>query len=256
MKRRLMDIRELTQSELERYDRQLLIPGWGLEGQKRLKNAKVAVVGVGGLGCPASLYLTAVGVGRIRIIDRERFELSNLNRQILGYQTDLGKFKVHVAKEKLKMLNPEVDVEPIVAEVTRDNVHEVVGDVDVVVDGMDNWRTRLVLNEYCVSHGIPFIHTAVSEMYGQITTIVAEKGPCLRCIFPKTPPEAEKTPVLGAAPALLASLQVMEVVKLIIGIGEPLIGRMLFVDGRAMRFEEIRVEKREDCPVCGSKRQE
>lgn len=252
MKRSIMDSWELKRSELERYDRQIIIPGWGVEGQRKLKKAEVAVVGVGGLGCPASLYLTAVGVGRIRIIDKGMFELSNLNRQILGCQKDIGRFKVYAAKEKLEMLNPEVEVEAVAAEVTGDNVHEVVGDVDVVVDGMDNWRTRFILNEYCVSHGIPFVHAAVSEMYGQITTIVAGKGPCLRCIFPKTPPEAEKVPVLGATPALLASLQVMETVKLVIGMGEPLIGRMLFIDGRTMRFEEIRVEKSVDCPVCGS----
>lgn len=245
---------EFKRLELERYDRQLMIPGWGLEGQRRLKKARVAVVGVGGLGCPASLYLTAVGVGRIRIIDKGVFELSNLNRQVLGCVKDLGRLKVHVAKERLEMLNPEVEVEAVAAEVTEDNVHETVGEVDVVVDGMDNWRTRFILNEYCVARGIPFVHAAVSEMYGQITTVVAGRGPCLRCIFPKTPLEAEKVPVLGATPALLASLQVMETVKLIIGLGEPLIGRMLFVDGRAMRFEELRIEKREDCPVCGSKK--
>jgi molybdopterin/thiamine biosynthesis adenylyltransferase len=242
----------LSSSELERYERQMLISGWGVEGQKKLKSAKTAVVGIGGLGCSASIYLTAVGVGRMILIDKGKFKLDNLNRQTLCWQRDIGKFKAEVAKEKLEALNPEIEVEAVVAEITKENAYNLIGDVDVVVDGQDNWKTRFIINEYCVTHNIPFIHAGVSALHGQITTIVPGKGPCLRCIFSKDPPEVEKIPVLGATPALLASLQVMEAVKLITGIGEPLVGRMLFANGEEMVFETVEVKRNIECPVCGN----
>lgn len=241
----------LSPSELERYGRQIQISGWGIEGQEKLKAAKVAVVGIGGLGCPTSIYLTAVGVGKIILIDNEKFGLNNLNRQILGWQRDIGKSKAKVAKEKLEALNSEIEVEAVVAEITRDNVHNLIGDVDVVVDGQDNWKTRFILNEYCVTRGIPFVHAGVSAMHGQMTTIVPGKGPCLRCIFPKDPPEVEEIPVLGATPALFASLQVMEAIKLVTGIGRLLVGRMLFASGEEMAFETVEVKRNIKCPVCG-----
>ncbi len=241
----------LSPSELERYGRQIQISGWGIEGQEKLKAATVAVIGIGGLGCPTSIYLTAVGVGKIILIDNEKFGLNNLNRQILGWQRDIGKSKAKVAKEKLEALNSEIKVEAVVAEITRDNVHNLIGDVDVVVDGQDNWKTRFILNKYCVTRGIPFVHAGVSTMHGQMTTIVPGKGPCLRCIFPKDPPEVEEIPVLGATPALFASLQVMEAIKLVTGIGRLLVGRMLFASGEEMAFETVEVKRNIKCPVCG-----
>jgi len=243
----------LTPSELERYERQMLIPGWGLDGQKKLKVAKVAVAGIGGLGCPASIYLTAVGIGKIILIDKEKFELNNLNRQVLGWQNDIGKFKTNAAKEKLEELNSEIEIEAVVAEISKENARNVIGDVDVVVDGQDNWKTRFIINEYCVTNKIPFIHAGVSSLHGQMTTILPGKGPCLRCIFPKEPPEVEKIPVLGATPALLASLQVMETVKLVTKIGKPLVGRILFVNGEEMVFETVTVKRNVECPVCGKR---
>ena len=242
----------LSHSELERYDRQILISGLGTDGQKRLKAAKVAVAGVGGLGCPASIYLAAAGIGKIVLLDNERFEFSDLNRQILGWEKDIGRFKAEVAKEKLEALNSGIEVKAAFVEITKDNVQNVMEDVDVVVDGQDNWKTRFILNEYCVTHNVPFVHAGVSALHGQITTIVPSEGPCLRCIFPKDPPEREKIPVLGATPALFASLQVMETIKLITGIGRPLVGRMLFVDGREMIFETMEVKRNVKCPVCGN----
>jgi molybdopterin/thiamine biosynthesis adenylyltransferase len=242
----------LSPSELERYERQMLISGWGTEGQKKLKATKVAVAGMGGLGCPASIYLTAVGVGKVILIDKEKFELNNLNRQILGSQKNIGKAKAEVAKEQLEALNFEVEVKAVVAEITKENVHNVIGNVDVVLDGQDNWKTRFIINEYCVTHNIPFIHAGVSALHGQITTVVPGEGPCLRCIFPKDPPELEKIPVLGATPALFASLQVMETVKLITTIGKPLVGRMVFVDGEEMVFETVEVKRNVECSVCGN----
>jgi len=228
----------------------MLISGWGVEGQKKLKAAKLAVAGIGGLGCLASLYLAAAGIGRIVLVDKGKFKLNNLNRQILCWQRNVEKFKSEVAKEKLEALNPEVEVDAVVAEVTKDNAHDVIGEVNVVVDGQDNWKTRFIINEYCVRHGIPFIHAGVSALHGQMTTIVPGKGPCLRCIFPKDPQEVEKITVLGATPALLASLQVMETVKLVTGVGKPLVGRMLFADGEEMVFETVEVKRTVGCPVC------
>jgi len=242
----------LSPSELEQYDRQMLIPGLGTDGQKKLKAAKVAVAGVGGLGCPASIYLAAAGIGKINLVDNERFELNDLNRQILCWQKDIGRFKAEVAKEKLEALNSQIEVEAVVAEITKDNVQNVIGDVEVVVDGQDNWKTRFIMNEYCVTHNVRFIHAGVSALHGQITTIVPGKGPCLRCIFPKDPPERERIPVLGATPALFASLQVMETVKLITRMGRPLVGRMLFANGEEMVFETVEVKRNVECPVCGN----
>lgn len=242
----------LSQFELERYERQMLISGWGVEGQKKLKAARVAVAGMGGLGCPASVYLTAVGIGKLIIVDKEKFELHNLNRQILGGHKDVGRFKAEVAEEKLEALNSEVEIEAIVVEIGRENVQDIIGDVDVVVDGQDNWEARFIINEYCVMHNIPFVHAGVSTLHGQMTTIMPHKGPCLRCIFLRDPPEAERIPMLGATPALFASLQVMETVKLVTGIGKPLIGRMLFINGDEMIFETVEVKRNVKCPVCGS----
>ncbi len=241
----------LSSSELDRYSRQMLISDWGLEGQRKLKASSVAVAGIGGLGCPASLYLTAVGIGRIILIDSEKFELNNLNRQVLGWQRDIGRFKVEVAKEKLGALNPEVKFKVVTSAITEQSVRDVIGKVDVVVDGQDNWETRFAINAYCVENNIPFVHAGVSRFHGQTTTILPGEGPCLRCIFPKDPPENEEIPVLGATPALFASLQVMETIKIITGTGNPLVGRILFADGKEMEFETVDVKRNLGCPVCG-----
>lgn len=237
--------------QLERYDRQMLISGLGLEGQRKLKASKIVVAGLGGLGCPASLYLAAAGVGKITLVDKGKFKLSDLNRQILCWQRDIGRSKAEVAKEKLKALNPEIKVESRVAEVNKDNVLDLMGDADVVIDGMDNWRTRFIINEHCVTQGIPFIHAGVSALHGQMITIIPGKGPCLRCIFPNSPVEVERVPVLGATPALLAALQVMEAIKLITGIGNPLTGRLLFLNGEEMEFEIVEMKRIVNCPICG-----
>lgn len=241
----------LLSSELERYDRQMLISGWGLEGQRRLKASMVAVPGIGGLGCLSSLYLAAAGVGKIVLVDKDEFKLSDLNRQILCWQKDLGLSKAEVAKKKLEALNSEIEVEALVAEITEDSVRDLIADADIVVDGLDNWRTRFIVNSYCIAQRIPFIHAGVSGLHGQMSTILPGEGPCLRCIFPKDPPEVERFPVLGATPALLATLQVTEAVKMIAGIGEPLVGRILFFNGKEMSFETVETERNPECPICG-----
>jgi len=188
------------------------------------KAQKVIVAGLGGLGCSASLYLAAAGIGKIVLVDKGKFKLSDLNRQIFCWTRDIGRFKAEVAKEKLEALNPEIELEARVAEVTENNASDVMGDADVIVDGMDNWRTRFIVNEYCVTQGTPFIHAGVSTLHGQMITIMPGRGSCLRCIFPKEPPEVERIPVLDATPALLVSLQVMEAIKLITRVGSHLLG--------------------------------
>ncbi len=240
----------LSTSELERYDRQMLLPGWGEQGQKRLKSAEVVVTGIGGLGCPAAVYLAAAGVGRLILIDKERFELSNLNRQILGWQGDIGRSKAEAAAEKLRELNPDIEVEGLVTEITEENILELLQNADVVVDAMDNWKTRYIINKGCVERKIPFVHAGIFGLYGQMTTIVPGKGPCLRCILPETPKEISRFPVPGATPALFASLETMETLKLIVGFGEPLIGRILLFDGERMSSAIVQVERDPKCPVC------
>jgi molybdopterin/thiamine biosynthesis adenylyltransferase len=243
---------DLSRSELERYSRQMLIDGWGPEGQNKLKSSKVAVVGVGGLGCISSTYLAAAGVGEIVIIDKDKTNLSDLNRQTLYSQKDIGQFKAETARKRIKSLNPKVKVQISLGELTENTAPEIIGDVNVVVDGLDNWKTRFILNNYCVQKRIPFIHAGVSEFYGQITTIMPRKGPCLRCIFPREPHETGVIPVFGATPAVIASLQVMEVIKLLIGIGRPLVGRMLFLDGEEMVIETAEIKRNPECPICGT----
>jgi len=241
-----------SSAELERYDRQIRIEGLGKSGQVRLKKARVMVVGAGGLGCPASFYLVAAGIGHVAVVDNETVELSNLNRQILHWSNDIGKPKSVSAVEKLRQLNPEVTVKAIQKTVTTQNARQLVKDSTVVVDALDNWRTRFLLNKACVKEEKPFVHAGVHALYGQITTIFPRKGPCLQCILPKIPPEEEKFPVLGAAVGTLGLLEALETIKIITGLGEPLVGRVLHFDGETMSFQEITVERRRNCPVCGS----
>ena len=241
----------LSRLELERYNRQIMIDGWGPEGQRKLKDSKVAVVGIGGLGCVSSIFLAAAGVGKIRLVDEDKSCLTDLNRQILYSVNDIGRLKIEAAKEKIHDLNPEIDVETVPEEITEDTAPRVLRDVDIMVDGLDNWKTRFIVNDYCVKQNVPFIHAGVSEFYGQITTIMPRKGPCLRCIFPKQPAETQTVAVFGATAAVLASLQVMEVIKLIIGKGKPLIGRILFIDGEEMTFETVQAQRNPKCPACG-----
>ena len=243
---------KLSSNELERYDRQIRINGLGKTGQSKLKKASVIVAGAGGLGCPASLYLVAAGVGYVAVVDKETVELNNLNRQILHWSNDIGKPKSVSMMEKLCQLNPEVKVEAVQKVLTTHNARQLIKDFTVIVDALDNWRTRFLLNRACVKEKIPFVHAGIHGLYGQITTILPGKGPCLQCILPKPPPEEEKFPVLGATVGTLGLLEALEAIKIITGLGEPLIGRMLHFDGEIMNFQEIKLERRRNCPVCGS----
>ncbi|MEM0385473.1 MAG: HesA/MoeB/ThiF family protein [Nitrososphaeria archaeon] len=240
----------LNERELLRYDRQIRISGFGVEGQIKLKKSRVLVAGLGGLGAPAAIYLAAAGVGKLVVVDKERVEVSNLNRQILHWTEDLGKTKVDSALEKLHKINPEIMVEGIVDEINEENVDKLVEGVDVVVDGMDNFKTRFLLNEACVRLSKPFIHAAVYGLEGRLMTIFPRKGPCLRCLIPVEPEEVKPFPVLGPTPAIMASMQVMEAIKVIVGLGEPLIGKLLVFDGTSMEFMKITIQKSPNCPVC------
>jgi len=240
-----------SHDELERYDRQMRINRWGQEGQAKLKSSKVVVAGVGGLGCPASMYLVASGVGTVRVVDAEKVELSNLNRQTLHWTSDVGDYKVESASKKLNDLNPNVKIEGIKAEITDYNVIDLVRGFNVVIDAMDNYATRYMLNKACVKEKIPFIHGAIHGLEGQMTTIIPYSTPCLSCIFPEPPREVRPFPVVVTPPATIATLQVTEVLKILMGIGKTLGGRLLIFDGTDMCFQEIKIERNPNCVVCG-----
>ncbi len=237
----------------ERYSRQVLIPGFGERAQRRLRRAHAVVVGLGGLGCPSSLYLAAAGVGRITLVDPERVEESNLNRQVLHWARDVGRPKAESAAEKLRELNPAVRVEVVGERLTEERVGKVLRG-DVVLDGLDNYRSRYLVNSHCVRRGIPFVHAAVEGFTGQLLTVVPGKGPCLRCVIPEPPPPRPVFPVLGPTPGVMGCLQAIEAIKLLTGLGEPLVGRLLLFEGKAMTFEEVEVRRNPKCPVCGGGR--
>lgn len=242
----------LSESERERYTRQMVIPGWGDAGQQRLKDATVVVTGVGGLGCPVSTYLAAAGVGRLVLIDRDIFELSNLNRQILGWDADIGQPKAEVARRKLSALNPDIQVEARILTITPDNVDTHIEGCNVVVDAMDNWATRFTINDACVAQRIPYVHAGIYGFNGQAMTVVPGEGPCLRCIIPVQPPELKRFPVIGATPGLFAMVEAIETLKLIVGLGEPLVGRLLIFNGEDMSSNVVEVRRNPRCPVCST----
>lgn len=239
----------LTEKELERYDRQIMIDGLGKEGQERLKRAKIFIAGAGGLGSPVSIYLAAAGVGRIRIVDDDKVEISNLNRQILHWDGDVGKSKAGSAREKLRRLNQNVQVEGISERITENNILQLVADCDLIVDAMDNFPTRYLLNKAALAKNIPFLHGAVYGFEGRATTIIPGKTPCLRCIYPEAPPP-QKFPVIGVAPAIIGCIQATEAIKYVLGIGELLGGRLLVYDGLSLRFFEFELKKDPECQEC------
>lgn len=244
----------LSSEEIERYDRQIRV--WGVRAQEKLKAAKVVIVGAGGLGSPVAYYLAAAGVGAIAIVDSENVELSNLNRQILHWTIDVGKPKVVSAKEKLERLNPHVRVQAVNRKIGKvEDAVEIIRDADVVIDCLDNWATRFALNEACVRLRKPLVHAGVRALYGQVTVIKPFEGPCLRCIFPRNPPEEASFPIAGPLPGILGALESLEALKIISGYGETLTGKLLFYDGYRNTFDIVKVERRPDCPVCGSKPQ-
>ncbi len=240
----------LTERELERYNRQIKLPNFGVEAQKKLKAAKILVAGVGGLGTAAALYLTAAGVGKLVLVDKETIELSNLNRQILYTTEDLGKPKAKVAADRLRSLNPEISIEAIIVEISEENAPDIIKGCNVVIDGQDNYRTRYALNDACITHRIPFVHASVHAYEGRLMTILPGKGPCYRCIVPVPPPEAGGFPILGTVPGTISTLQATEAIKIVLGIGKLYVGRMLIYEALEMMFYEIKVERNPECPSC------
>ena len=240
----------LTPEEKQRYDRQIMIPGIGEIGQEKLKKARVVIAGSGGLGSPISFYLTAAGVGTLRIIDNDRVELSNLNRQILHWDKDIGKAKAISAREKLTQLNKNVMIETIDTTIDETNVSKLVAGFDVIVDAMDNMPTRYLLNKAAIEHRIPFVHGAVSGLEGRAMTIIPGKSACIRCLYHATPPK-KKFPVLGTTPAIIGTIQATEVVKYLTGIGTLLTNRLLIYDGLNMKFTELSVVRNPNCEHCG-----
>lgn len=241
----------LTENEAIRYGRQILLPAFGEEGQKRLKDSHVVVAGLGGLGCAASLYLACAGVGRLTLVDCDSVELSNLNRQVLYCEEDIGQQKPSAAARKLARLNPSVELVPRYERTSRRNVQRIIRGANSVIDGMDTFEGRMALNHGCVSEGIPFVHGGVSGLNGEVTTIIPGETPCFACIFPKTPRERESIPVFGVTTAIIAALQAAEAIKLLSGLGELLAGRMLYVNGTTMRFRTSALSKNPGCTVCG-----
>jgi len=239
----------LTTDELERYDRQIMIEGFGEEGQEKLKRAKVFIAGAGGLGSPVSLYLLAAGVGVMRIVDHDRVELSNLNRQVLHWDEDIGKSKIDSALEKLKRLNQGVKIEAIEEMITETNVLQLVADFDLIVDAMDNLPTRYVLNKAALERNIPFFHGAVYGFEGRAMTIIPGQTACLRCLYGGVVP-GEEFPVVGVTPAVIGCIQATEVIKYIVGIGELLTNRLLIYDGLNLKFTELKVKKDPNCEHC------
>ena len=239
----------LSLDEKERYDRQLIMENIGEKGQTKLKQAHIFLAGVGGLGSPISLFLAAAGIGKIRIVDHGLVELSNLNRQILYRQEDLGQAKVACAKKALECLNPYIEAEAIPERIQADNVDELIGKCDIIVDALDNFTARYLLNHVAFQKNIPFVHGAVQEFYGQATTFIPGRTNCLKCLVPKGPGQ-QTWPIIGVTCGLIASIQATEVIKYILGLGDLLENRLLIIDGLHTKVEEIKLERTPNCEIC------
>ncbi len=247
---------ELSKSELKRYSRHLLLSEVGIEGQLKLKNASVLIVGLGGLGSPLAMYLAASGVGRLGLIDNDVVDASNLQRQVIHGTSDVGRLKNDSAKEKLKEINPEITIEQYNEALTSKNAMAIMANYDIVADGTDNFQTRYLVNDACVLLGKPNVYSSVYRFEGQASVFWAKKGPCYRCLFPNPPaagsvPSCAEAGVLGVLPGVMGMLQSTEVMKLILGKGSSLIGRLLLYDALEMRFSEIKLKQNPDCKVCG-----
>ena len=247
----------LDLAEVERYSRHLLLPELGPDGQRRLKAARILLVGVGGLGSPAALYLAAAGVGHLTLVDFDAVDVTNLQRQVLHGTKDVGRPKVESARDRLRDLNPHVSVDAVATRVSPGNVLALVRDHDLVLDGSDSFSTRYLVNDACVLAGRPNVHASIFRFEGQATVLSTAGGPCYRCIFPSPPgpgevPSCSEAGVLGVLPGLLGTIQATEAIKLVTGIGEPLVGRLLLVDALSMSFRTLRVARDPRCPACGT----
>ncbi len=247
----------LDNEEIARYSRHLILPEVGMEGQQKLKAAKVLCIGTGGLGAPMTYYLAAAGIGTLGIVDFDVVDLSNLQRQIIHSTKDVGRLKIDSAEEKLSALNPRMKIVKFNTALTSQNALEIFKDFDIIADGTDNFPTRYLVNDACVLSGNkPNVYGSIFRFEGQASVFATKEGPCYRCLYPEPPPpglvpSCAEGGVLGILPGLVGVMQATEVIKLILGKGEPLIGRLLLIDALNMRFRELKLRKNPDCPVCG-----
>ena len=247
---------DLSPEEVQRYSRHLIMPEVGIEGQKKLKAARVLLVGAGGLGSPASLYLAAAGVGTLGLVDFDKVEFSNLQRQIIHGTSDVGRSKIESARERLLDVNPEITVQSHEVRLQSENALEILANYDMVVDGTDNFPTRYLINDACVLLGLPNVYGSIFRFEGQVSVFHAENGPCYRCLYREPPPpglvpSCAEGGVLGVLPGIVGSLQANETLKIILGRGDTLVGRLLLFDALRMRFRELRLRKDPECPICG-----
>jgi adenylyltransferase/sulfurtransferase len=248
---------DLNRDEVLRYSRHLILPDVGIEGQRRLKAARVLLVGAGGLGSPAALYLAAAGVGHLGIVDFDTVDVTNLQRQVLHGTHDVGRTKLASATDRLKDLNPHVEVEPYETRLTSDNALEIISAYDLVVDGTDNFQTRYLVNDACVILGRPNVYGSIFRFEGQASVLATPEGPCYRCLFREPPPpglvpSCAEGGVLGVLPGLVGTIQATEAIKLILGIGDTLVGRLLLVDALGMQFRTMKIRRDPTCPACGT----
>jgi len=247
----------LSKQEILRYSRHLIMPEVGMEGQLKLKKAKVLCIGTGGLGAPLGLYLAAAGVGRIGLVDFDTVDFTNLQRQVLFGTSDMGRPKITAAADRLRNLNPEIQIDAYEAQLTSENALELFKDYDIIVDGTDNFPTRYLVNDACVILGKPNVYGSIFRFEVQITVFGYPDGPCYRCLYPEPPPpglvpSCAEGGVLGVLPGIVGTIQAAETLKLIIGKGQPLVGRLLLFDALAMKFRELKLRKNPECPVCGT----
>jgi len=242
----------LTREERERYERQIIIGGFGEEGQAKLKRARVFIAGAGGLGSPIATYLAAVGVGTMRIVDHDKVELSNLNRQILYWDENMGRSKTESAAAKLKKLNPGVKIEPVAETISETNMSQLVTGFDLIVDAMDNLPARYLLNRTAIEKNIPLFHGAVYGFEGRAMTIIPGKSACLNCVYHGVTIPGEKFPVIGVTPAVIGCIQATEVIKYIVGLGKLLTNKLLIYDALEMTFTELNIKKDPNCEHCGN----
>jgi sulfur-carrier protein adenylyltransferase/sulfurtransferase len=249
----------LTNEEVVRYSRHLIMPEVGMEGQLKLKNAKVLLVGSGGLGAPLGLYLAAAGVGRLGIVDFDAVDFTNLQRQVTFGTSDVGRQKLEAARERLSNLNPEIQIDTYETRLTSDNALDILRDYDIVADGTDNFPTRYLVNDACVLLGRPNVYGSIFRFEGQASIFGYPGGPCYRCLYPEPPPpglvpSCAEGGVLGVLPGIIGCIQAMETLKLILGSGDTLVGRLLLFDAMRMRFRELKLRQNPECPVCGEHR--
>ena len=250
---------KLSKEEIQRYSRHLIMPEVGMEGQLKLKRARVLTIGTGGLGAPLGLYLAAAGVGHLGLVDFDVVDTSNLQRQVTFTTQDVGKPKSAAAKARLSALNPEIEITAYETRLTSENALELFRDYDIIVDGTDNFPTRFLVNDACVILGKPNVYGSIFRFEGQATVFGYPGGPCYRCLYPEPPPpglvpSCAEGGVLGVLPGIVGSIQAMETIKLILGTGDPLVGRLLLFDALAMRFRELKLKRNPECPVCGDHR--